>query len=213
MAHRPSQPPSEPPQPFGSRLDSWKEIAAYLRRDVRTVQRWEKLAGLPVHRHENDKVGSVFAFTHELDSWRNNGANRAAITAPEVNAQPFRWAIAALVFLALVLAGFLFRKNIRRLVRGFGQPQQLTIRKVYEGLDAYILSRISPDGRYLSFKDSLTANLAIRDLATGKLAFSPTWIRNSGTLGGKLPSATSSRPIKSTLLVVGWAVGNAAYKS
>ena len=33
------------------RLDSWKDIAAYLHRDVSTVQRWEKREGMPVHRH------------------------------------------------------------------------------------------------------------------------------------------------------------------
>ena len=32
------------------RLDSWKEIAAYLKRDVTTVQRWEKREDMPVHR-------------------------------------------------------------------------------------------------------------------------------------------------------------------
>ena len=32
------------------RLDSWKEIAAFLGRTVRTVQRWEKTQGLPLHR-------------------------------------------------------------------------------------------------------------------------------------------------------------------
>jgi len=35
------------------RLDSWKEIAAYLKRDVRTVRRWEHAEGLPVHRHSH----------------------------------------------------------------------------------------------------------------------------------------------------------------
>src|SRR5207249_9472999 len=34
----------------GSRLDSWKEIAAYLGRGITTVQRWEQKEGLPVHR-------------------------------------------------------------------------------------------------------------------------------------------------------------------
>jgi TolB-like protein len=53
----------------GDRLDSWKEIATYLRRDVRTVQRWEKKEGLPVHRHQHDKLGSVYAYKVELDSW------------------------------------------------------------------------------------------------------------------------------------------------
>src|SRR5205814_4248172 len=51
------------------RLDSWKEIANYLRRDVRTVQRWEKKEGLPVYRHQHDKLGSVYAFKAELDTW------------------------------------------------------------------------------------------------------------------------------------------------
>src|SRR5579862_9123051 len=51
------------------RLDSWKEIATYLRRDVRTVQRWEKKEGLPIHRHQHDKLGSVYAFKAELDQW------------------------------------------------------------------------------------------------------------------------------------------------
>jgi hypothetical protein len=52
-----------------TRLDSWKEIASYLRRDVTTVQRWEKREGLPVHRHQHDRQGTVFAFADELDAW------------------------------------------------------------------------------------------------------------------------------------------------
>jgi hypothetical protein len=52
-----------------TRLDSWKEIAAYLKRDVTTVRRWEKREGLPVHRHLHDKLGSVYAFTDEIDAW------------------------------------------------------------------------------------------------------------------------------------------------
>jgi hypothetical protein len=44
-----------------TRLDSWKEIAAYLKRDIRTVQRWEKLEGLHVRRHQQQMRGSSFA--------------------------------------------------------------------------------------------------------------------------------------------------------
>ena len=51
------------------RLESWKEIAAYMRRDVKTVQRWEKREAMPVHRHLHDKMGSVYAFRAELDAW------------------------------------------------------------------------------------------------------------------------------------------------
>jgi Tol biopolymer transport system component len=51
------------------RLDSWKEIAGYLNRDITTVQRWEKREGMPVHRHLHDKGGSVYASRAELDAW------------------------------------------------------------------------------------------------------------------------------------------------
>ncbi len=55
--------------PPADKLESWKEIAAYLRRDVSTVQRWERREGMPVHRHHHDKLGSVYAFKTELDAW------------------------------------------------------------------------------------------------------------------------------------------------
>jgi hypothetical protein len=56
-------------KPPEDRLDSWKEIAAYLKRDVTTVQRWEKREGMPVHRHLHDKGGSVYAFKADLNAW------------------------------------------------------------------------------------------------------------------------------------------------
>jgi TolB-like protein/Tfp pilus assembly protein PilF len=63
----PGTPPSD--RPTEDRLDSWKEIAAYLHRDVTTVQRWEKREGMPVHRHQHDRMGSVYAFSSELAGW------------------------------------------------------------------------------------------------------------------------------------------------
>ena len=69
-------PPSvRPPE---DRLDSWKEIAAYLNRDVTTVQRWEKREGMPVHRHLHDRMGSVYASRAELDAWARSRNLRAA---------------------------------------------------------------------------------------------------------------------------------------
>jgi tetratricopeptide (TPR) repeat protein len=50
------------------RLDSWKEIAAFFDRDERTVHRWEKERGLPVHRLPGAK-GRVYAFSDELSAW------------------------------------------------------------------------------------------------------------------------------------------------
>src|ERR1700742_3835393 len=73
-------PPSE--RPLDDQLDSWKEIAAYLKRDVTTVQRWEKREGMPVHRHLHDKIGSVYASRAELDAWTHR---RNLPPAPENN--------------------------------------------------------------------------------------------------------------------------------
>ncbi len=50
------------------RLDSWKEIAAFLGRDLRTVRRWE-LRGLPVYRVPGAKHRVVFAYCSEISAW------------------------------------------------------------------------------------------------------------------------------------------------
>ena len=52
---------SSPEQPRGKRLDSWKEIAAYLNRDVRTLFRWEAQEQLPVYRHLHQGRSTVYA--------------------------------------------------------------------------------------------------------------------------------------------------------
>jgi len=67
----------------GRRLESWKEIAAYLGRDVTTVRRWEKREGLPVHRLQHSRLGSVYAYTTELDAWRDERAPAGATDAPD----------------------------------------------------------------------------------------------------------------------------------
>jgi hypothetical protein len=56
-------------EPGRNRLNCWKEIAVYLAREVRTVQRWEKREGLPVRRHFHSKASSVYAFKNEVDAW------------------------------------------------------------------------------------------------------------------------------------------------
>lgn len=59
------------------RLDSWKEIATYLNRTVRTVLRWSRTSGLPVHRVPGPRRRSVYAFSDELDSWLFGNRGRA----------------------------------------------------------------------------------------------------------------------------------------
>jgi Tol biopolymer transport system component len=81
--------PEEPPS--NARLDSWKEIAAYLKRDVTTVRRWEKREGLPVHRHLHHRRDSIYAYAGELDGWlearrHTNEVATAAGIRPAVSA-------------------------------------------------------------------------------------------------------------------------------
>jgi hypothetical protein len=84
------------------RLDSWKAIATYLKRDERTVRRWERERGLPVRRVPGRRGASVFAYAAEIDTW----LQRAQATPVETS--PARWrrplAVAALV--AAVGGGF-----------------------------------------------------------------------------------------------------------
>ncbi|HEU0370299.1 MAG TPA: hypothetical protein VFR42_13860, partial [Candidatus Acidoferrum sp.] len=79
----PGSPPSA--KPPDDRLDSWKEIASYLNRDVTTVQRWEKREAMPVHRHLHDRMGSVYASRSELDAWV---VSRNPPAAPENGTYP-----------------------------------------------------------------------------------------------------------------------------
>ena len=52
-----------------TRLESWKEISAYLERSIKTCQRWEVELGLPIHRLDGTPSARVFANPDELDVW------------------------------------------------------------------------------------------------------------------------------------------------
>ena len=87
MAKRPDNSADRP------RLDSWKEIASFLGRGVRTVQRWEREEGLPVHRLDHTKRGSVYASPPELTVWwesRRRLATAPASTSPTASPVPER---------------------------------------------------------------------------------------------------------------------------
>ena len=72
------------------RLDSWKAIASYLGRGVRTVQRWEREEALPVHRLAHEKRGSVYAYRPEVDAWwesrRRSLSNEGAASNSAIDA-------------------------------------------------------------------------------------------------------------------------------
>lgn len=65
------------------RLDSWKEIAEYLGRDVRTAMRWEQELGLPVHRVPGGLRRGVFAISEEIDAWIAKRGQSSSDPMPE----------------------------------------------------------------------------------------------------------------------------------
>jgi len=75
-------------QPAGECLTSWKEIAVYLHREVRTVQRWEKHEGLPIHRHRHRRANSVYAYKSEVNDWWNREARSIEVERVRTLSQP-----------------------------------------------------------------------------------------------------------------------------
>jgi Tol biopolymer transport system component len=138
-----------------TRLESWKEIAAYLRREVRTVQRWEKTDGLPVHRLYHSKRGSVYALTAELDRWRQtrsdavaqekepDGEDVAAPLAPPREPR-VRWVAASAIAVLLVGMAAWF------VGRAAGTPEpRVTYETNLPGDED--TPELSPDGRDVAF--------------------------------------------------------------
>src|ERR1700722_5422994 len=76
------------PGPPTNRLSSWKAIATYLDCSVRTVRRWERAEGLPVHRHLHQKLGRVFALATEVETWRQARARRPDLACRLASAPP-----------------------------------------------------------------------------------------------------------------------------
>ena len=165
---------SDAPVPHKSadRLDSWKEIASYLDRDVTTVQRWEKTEGLPVHRHRHLHVGSVYAFKSELDTWwnRDRSATSFQLTPSEGEppTPPRRWralvfgrgsstprtALVALAVVIAVIAAILVANRSSRVPRlRVSDPVQITAGTGVEGWATW-----SPDGRMLAYVSDESGN-------------------------------------------------------
>ena len=124
----PTSPPASPDPSPEATLDSWKEIATYVKRDISTVQRWEKREGMPVHRHVHDKRGSVYAYPSELDAWlqsrravleeeeKEHGAESPAgpedAPGPSKALRTYRWlAVAVLSVLAAVAAVYVINRT------------------------------------------------------------------------------------------------------
>jgi Tol biopolymer transport system component len=146
------------------RLESWKEIEAYLKRDVRTLRRWEKEEGLPVHRHPHKIRSSVYAYPSEIDAWR---ASRKVAAEPPPP-PPALWrrflrpAAALTLLLCLVMGGSGIRPVEARQSDG-----KISVQQVWVTRNSDDPHDLSPDGRYFVFTDWKTGDLAVHDLKTG----------------------------------------------
>jgi eukaryotic-like serine/threonine-protein kinase len=152
------------------RLDSWKEIAVYLKRDVTTVRRWEKRQGLPVHRHLHERRDSVYAYAEEIDRWwesrrkqltdttapngetRDSGeggiaSDRAAVTPP-LRAR-LAWTLAATFFVATLVVASLVA--IRDSTSRNGEQAEVRFSMFPPENTSFGSVSLSPDGRQVAF--------------------------------------------------------------
>ena len=152
------------------RLDSWKEIAAYLKRDARTVRRWEQSEGLPVHRHVHRKKPTVYAYKDEVDAWWNNRRPRLELEVPVAEPAPRqRWKIVGgLVVLLAAVSFFLLTVPSGEVTPETEDDAAVAvIQKVFRDDSlpgSCCVNSVSPDGRFLGHTDIDHVNIGIIDL-------------------------------------------------
>ena len=152
---KPQPPPEQREPPVSERLDSWKEIAAYLKRDESTARRWEK-EGLPVHRHAHKKKATICAYTSEIDIWWN--VDRVRLEAVEPAAAGRRrnavwWAAAGLVLLGVGVGLGLNVAGVRDRLVGRPAAGEIT------SIAVLPLKNLSADPQQDYFADGMTEAL------------------------------------------------------
>lgn len=147
------------------RLDSWKEIAAYLRYSERTVRRWES-EGLPVHRHPHSKKATIFAYKPDIDAWWRDGHERLARVSSETSAaspffvaflshwrSPLSLTVLAL-FLSLPAARYFWRSRIQ-----VPERSPAVARSHIESIAVLPLQNFSADHQQEYLADGITEEL------------------------------------------------------
>jgi hypothetical protein len=170
--------------PENQKMTSWKEISSFLGRDVRTVQRWEKESGLPVHRVPGSRGRTVFAYSHEIDDWlrdTNANASRDSQAQDGGGASETRsWVISAIVVGVVLVAAGLVVFALRthkgregsyapssndRLSAPLTEPAITYVSGILPRPDQTIMIKGRDFGSYVSFTNMDTPYLAIRDLS------------------------------------------------
>jgi Tol biopolymer transport system component len=200
--------PPESVPASGDRLDSWKAIATYLKRDVRTVQRWERKEALPVHRHLHGSQGSIYAYASELDAWWSSRRMQLDQSLVEGSPPETRRRMATrgafAVMILLIVGLLLIVATNRRQAPGADAVRFMVAAPQGTQLSRFSAPAVSPDGRRLVFvatsstgKDSLWIRqldaLTVRELPGTESAVYPFWSPDSRLVGffahGKLTIA------------------------
>lgn len=158
--------------PSSRRFESWKEIAAFFGRSVRTVQRWERSEGMPVHRHDHDKRGTAFAYESELAAWL---ASRRPAAPPNGSQQRWSGSRRFWIITALLAAGavgtFRMVANHRATSSNPGPLALGNLKPIFTGRGRVLQPAMSPDGKRLAFSWTGDADdnydVYVSDLASG----------------------------------------------
>jgi len=143
------RPFGSPPEQSEKRFDSWKEIAAYLGRDIRTVQRWETTRGLPVHRLPGAGRGAVCALRSEIDQWsRSRGDLPEEAPAPVVSRRLVYAALAVVLVAACAVGLMVLLPYFRPSEKPSPPPRVLRLTRL-PGSESY--PAFSPDEQRIAF--------------------------------------------------------------
>lgn len=128
-------------------LETWKEIAVYLDRDIRTAKRWERSRALPVHRLPGGPKSAVYASKSEVDKWRQGGGLAVHPMEPAETAKRRPVILWAAGSVALLLAAGLivWRLTAPKLAP---TPHRVPVTN-YRGVEWF--PAFSPDGKQIAF--------------------------------------------------------------
>jgi hypothetical protein len=164
------------------RLDSWKEIAAYLGRDLRTVRRWEE-KGLPVRRVPGGERRAVFAYRREIDAWMA-GQEESSTAEPRLEVVPSvaghgvptpvanrSWfsiersgtSLALVVFTAMAVVTVAVVGHFRNNSGGEGVPKIGSVSAILPAARQRIVIRGRGFGLHTPYEDTDSPFLAVRD--------------------------------------------------
>ncbi len=139
--------------PFASgRLDSWKEIAHYLNRDIRTVQRWEEACRLPVYRRPPGRLkgGPVYAYRSDLDAWLRQ--TPPPVVEKEAAPAAHWWKTQRAVWVAIVVFTLMaVGATVWRLARPKPAPAPLRVVRLTSYHGQVRQPAFSPDGKQIAF--------------------------------------------------------------